>query len=275
MSSTIGLIFDFDDTLAPDSTTGFLASRGVDIKKFWQQDVQNLLDQGWDPVPAYLYQMIEESRRAGTPYTKNDFQDFAHSWKFHEGVTRFFAHLREHLADHAPDVSLEFYLISSGIGDIVRNTRISRHFHQIWASEFHYDGQGAIAFPKKIVSFTDKTRYLYQIAKGMTGPEYGSKPFEVNKKVPQLHIPLDQMVFTGDGFTDIPCFSVIRKAGGVAVGVYNPEHKGHLGRAWGFVDQGRVHNLHAARFGQDSDLYRTLTMAVDGLAEKIRQRQKG
>lgn len=245
------------------------------MRKFWQEEVQSLLDQGWDPVPAYLYKMIEESRRSSSPYTAEGFRDFAKTWKFHEGVTRFFPHIREHLAATAPEVNLEFYLISSGIGDIVRNTRIAKFFQQIWASEFAYDSAGQITFPKKLVSFTDKTRYLYQIAKGMTGPEYASKPFEVNKKVAQLHIPLDQMIFTGDGFTDIPCFAVVRKAGGVAVGVYNPEHKGHLGRAWGFVDQGRVHNLHAARFGSDSDLYRTLTMAVDGMAEKIRQRLKG
>jgi len=272
VSSTIALVFDFDDTLAPDSTTGFLMSRGVDVRHFWQNEVQSLMEAGWDPITAYMYKMIEKSGESSTPYTRSDFITFAQGLKFHEGVTRLFPLLKEHLAKKAPELNLEFYLISSGIGDVVKNTRISRYFTQIWASEFHYSPQGAISFPRKILSFTDKTRYLYQISKGMTGPEYNGKPFEVNKKVPQLHVPLDQVVFTGDGFTDIPCFAVVKKAGGVAIGVYNPDHKETLGRAWGFVDQGRVHNLHAARFGTNSDLFRTLTMAMDGIALKIKEK---
>jgi hypothetical protein len=35
MSDVIALIFDFDDTLAPDSTSGFLESVGVDTQQFW------------------------------------------------------------------------------------------------------------------------------------------------------------------------------------------------------------------------------------------------
>ena len=272
MSNTIALVFDFDDTLAPDSTSNFLSSRGVDVKNFWSVEVQTLMDSGWDPVPAYMYKMIEKSREGTKPYTQEDFTSFAKILKFHEGVTRLFPLLKEHLAARFPQLTLEFYLISSGIGDVVRNTRIAKHFTRIWASEFTYGPEGGILFPRRLLSFTDKTRYLYQIAKGMTSDDYQGKPFEVNKKVPELQVPLDQMVFTGDGFTDIPCFAVVKKAGGVAIGVYNPDHKDHLGRAWGFVDQGRVHNLHAARFGTNSDLFRTLTMAIDRIAEKIKMK---
>ena len=46
--ATIAVIFDFDDTLAPDSTSGFLQDLGVDVKAFWQQ-VKPLVDAGWDP----------------------------------------------------------------------------------------------------------------------------------------------------------------------------------------------------------------------------------
>ena len=57
MSDVIALIFDFDDTLAPDSTSGFLETIGVDTQQFWTKRVDPLLAQDWDPVPAYLHQM--------------------------------------------------------------------------------------------------------------------------------------------------------------------------------------------------------------------------
>ena len=59
MSDTIAVVFDFDDTLAPDSTSSFLANLGIDVPAFWQDEVQPLVDIGWDPIPAYLYKMIE------------------------------------------------------------------------------------------------------------------------------------------------------------------------------------------------------------------------
>ena len=59
-------VFDFDDTLAPDTSSSFLESLGVDVKDFWTKSVQRRIDTGWDPVPAYLYEMIQISR-SGEP----------------------------------------------------------------------------------------------------------------------------------------------------------------------------------------------------------------
>jgi hypothetical protein len=59
--NVIAVIFDFDDTLTEDSTTQFLASRGVDTTKFWTKDVKKLVEAGWDPALAYLTLMIDES----------------------------------------------------------------------------------------------------------------------------------------------------------------------------------------------------------------------
>src|SRR3546814_7042913 len=112
-----------------------------------------------------------------------------------------------------PRVQLEFYLICSGIGDVFRHTPIAHEFTDIWASEFNYGDDGAIEFPRRIVSFTDKTRYLFHIQKGIIGQASRGKPFEVNRKVPEdkLRVPFEQMIFVGDGYTDIPCFSLIRR----------------------------------------------------------------
>lgn len=273
MADVIALVFDFDDTLAPDSTSGFLQAIGVDVPAFWHDRVGPLLDhEDWDPVPAYLYQMLALSRagRHG-PITRDRLRDWGRRLPLHEGVTTLFERLRTRLRQAHPTVQLEFYLISSGIGDVLRETPIAGEFSDIWASEFHYDADGAIEFPRRVVSFTDKTRYLFHIQKGIIGPESRNKPFEVNRKVDpdKLRVPFEQMIFVGDGYTDIPCFSLIRRSGGVAFGVWDPRHKEKRSRAWGFIEDGRVSNLNQARFGEDAELYQWLEAAVESLASKI------
>lgn len=273
MSDVIALIFDFDDTLAPDSTTGYLKHIGVDTAAFWKEQVDPLLfEQDWDPVPAYLYRMIElsNSRKHGL-ITQESLSQWGASLPLHNGVSTVFARLRDALRAVYPQVALEFYLISSGIGDVVRSTPIAHEFTEIWASEFVYGEDGGIRFPRRVVSFTDKTRYLFHIQKGIIGREMRSKPFEVNRKIPEdrLRVPFDQMVFVGDGYTDIPCFSLVRQGGGVAFGVWDRSHRDKRTRAWGFIEDGRVSNLNQARYDDEAELYQWLEEAVTALAGRI------
>ena len=270
----IAVIFDFDDTLAPDSTSALLEDMGIDARKFWQETVQPLDNADWDPIPAYLYSLIELSNSSQEyAITKEKLISFAHRLKFHTGVTRIFDLLREHLRKADPEIGIEFYLISSGIGEIARNTKIAKHFTDIWASEFIYDANGKIKFPKKVVSFTDKTRYIFQISKGIIGSEARGNPFEVNKRMAykDFRIKLEHMIFVGDGLTDVPCFSLIRRYNGITIGVYDRHRKERWGKAWNFIEEGRVTNLLSANYSSQSDLTSTLMMAVEGIARKIKE----
>jgi len=272
MQERIAVVFDFDDTLGPDSTTGFLTDAGItDIDAFWQE-VGDMMADGWDPVPAYLHHMICASRSGRMqPMTQDRLMNWGRQLPLFDGVDQVFAQLRDVVKESNPRVSLEFYLISSGIGDVLRQMPIAAEFTDIWASEFHYDEQGLAEVPKRIISFTDKTRYLFQIQKGVTGPASRATPFAVNLKVPQdqLRIPLNQMIFVGDGYTDIPCFSLIKKEGGVPIAVYDQRHIEKWRNAYQFVADGRVSNLHSANYQQGSDLTNFLSMAVRNLAQRI------
>lgn len=272
MQETIAVIFDFDDTLAPDSTSGFLGECGLDVPKFWQEEVQPLLRDNWDPVPAYLFKMIELSASGAIPaITREKLAAWGERLPLYDGTEQIFTRLREAVARANPRVTLEFYLISSGIGDVLRNTRIAREFNAIWASDFVYDDSGRIHFPKKIVSFTDKTRYIFHVQKGIFGPDFKDKPFEVNRKLApeKLRVPISQMIMVGDGYTDIPCFSLVRRDGGIAIGVYNREERKKWGRAWGFIEDGRVSNLVPADYREGSGLSDSLLMAVESIADRI------
>lgn len=272
MQETIAVVFDFDDTLGPDSTSGLLQQLGVDVQRFWKEEVQNLLDDDWDPVPAYLTKMMELAREGRIPQlTLARFQEWGQRLPLYPGVTDVFNRLRQHARAINPRVSIEFYLISSGIEEILRATPVAGEFHDIWACQFAYSDSGAASQLKKIVSFTDKTRYIFQIQKGIFGRGVRSRPFEVNRKVPErdLRVPLNQMIFVGDGYTDIPCFSLIRKGGGIAIGVYDRDHREKWGRAWGFIEDGRVSNLAPADFSERSALSDSLHMAIESMAGRI------
>ena len=270
MAKKIALIFDFDDTLAPDSTSSFLEDIGVDSKSFWRNEVQPLDNADWDPIPAYMFKMLELSKNE-VSISQEKLADYGKRLKFHEGVMRLFSLLQNHTASISSELSLEFFIISSGVGEILRNTRIAHNFKQIFSSDFAYNEDGTILFPKKIISFSDKTRYLFQISKGILGADAYAKPYEVNRKTADndYYIRLDQMIFVGDGLTDVPCFSLIKRFGGHTIAVYDKNKKERWGKAWDFLTDGRVTNIAPADYTKDSALTNSLMMAISNIAQRI------
>ena len=268
----IALVFDFDDTLAPDSTSAFIEWMGVDAQDFWENQVGPLCHDSWDPVPAYLYSLLRLSNE-NEKYriTRQRLEEFASYLKFHKGVMKIFPFLLNNIAIHHPEISLEFYIISLGIGDIIRNCRIQKFFRDIWACDFHYNEEGLAVFPKNIVSFTDKTRYLFQISKGISREASKADHYAVNRRVSsnEYRIPLQNMIFVGDGLTDVPCFSVIRRHGGIAIGVYDKHRRERWAKAWNFLEEDRIDNLLSADYSLDSDLTRSMLMAIESIVAKM------
>jgi len=140
----------------------------------------------------------------------------------YSGVAKCLRELREKFrADtqiQKAKLTLEFYIVSGGIGDVIRSTSIVEDglFNEIWACELDYDKDGVISRPKSIISFTEKTRYLFLINKGISREESYESPYAVNNEMPDndRDIPFSHMFYVGDGPSDIPCISLIHKLGG-------------------------------------------------------------
>lgn len=264
-TNRLAIIFDFDDTLAPDSTSSFLEKQGVDTKKFWKEH-RKLLDQGWDPIPGYMEMMLRFSRaqKKERRITKTKLERFAKRLKPHDGLPTFFSRLRRVVKRLSPATDLHFFVISSGIGDIVRNVSFSDVFTDIWASDFYYNRDGEIDGIKNVISFTDKTRYLFYIRKGLIGKKFKGDPFIVNKKIPEADefVNFRNMIMVGDGYTDIPCFSLVENSGGTAIGVYDREAADRWGKAWGLLNEKRVKQMVAADFRKDRGLDDAIHLAV-------------
>ncbi len=270
----VAVVFDFDDTLAPDSTSQLLAALGVDVPGFWRDEVRPLIRSGWDPVPAYLYRMLELGRagRFNQPLVPNVLRRIGGALELYPGVPDLFERLWAHVDSVYPDVQLEFYVISSGLQAVVESSAMHRDFTRVWACDLYYDPiTGVACYPRNIVSFTDKTRYLFHINKGLIAPRCEQDPFEVNRRCPpdELRVPFDRMIYVGDGHTDVPCFSLVTARGGIALAVVDADRQERWGRAWGFLEDRRALNLCPTDYREGSAADMVLKMALQTVCERI------
>ncbi|QRK10924.1 haloacid dehalogenase-like hydrolase [Archangium violaceum] len=273
---TIAVIFDFDDTLAPDSTGTLLRELGVDEEAFWSSQ-ERLVDEGWDPIPAQLFRLVELSRSGrtrGGPITRERLAGVGRELRLFQGVPELFERLRAHARQQPGHARLEFYLLSCGIADIIRHTSIAGEFRALWANELHYDAAGQVDFPRKVISHTEKTRYLFHIAHGLgEGPE-AERASEVSRLAPshELRIPLSQFIYVGDGFTDVPCFTLVEERHGISLGVYKRgarhERKGQRGA------DARVTGLAPVDYRRGEDLSDSLLLAVGSMCQRIALRER-
>lgn len=71
MHETIAVVFDFDDTLVPDTTIGLLSRSGLDSSAFKVDEVNPMYAVGWDAVPAYLYKLIGLDQQGRASVTRS------------------------------------------------------------------------------------------------------------------------------------------------------------------------------------------------------------
>lgn len=269
-SNRIAIVFDFDDTLVPDSFDSLLESCDINSDKFRQERMQPLIDQGWDEILARFYALIEESKRQGNKIDEEYLTSFGKSLTPFDGASQMFATLQEAVRVINPKIEIEYYLISSGMVEVARHNQIASNFKAMWGCEFHYNKDGGIEFMKKLVSHTEKTRYLFQIAKGIDRLEKDGKMF-LFRDIPreEMHIPLTQMIYVGDGTSDVPCFSVLNEEGGIGIGVYKNSTAQEWSEETSISRSQRVENLATADYSLDSELMQSLKLAVEGISKKI------
>jgi 2-hydroxy-3-keto-5-methylthiopentenyl-1-phosphate phosphatase len=273
----IAVIFDFDDTLTDDSTTQLLEHYGIDAKAFWQE-CGKMAEIGWDPTLAYTTKILNLVG-PGKPLDKlsnADLRAFGEKLRFYPGIPQIFKELKALCTEHPiSSPAVEFYVISGGLEEVIRGTKIAKWFSGICGCRFA-EGDGAIRHLQNAVSFTDKTRYVFEINKGLAVP-CRDRPYAVNEYVAETdrRIPLPNMIYVGDGFTDVPCFSLIQKNGGFAFGVFDPKREGSPKKAWEkLAAPHRVTTLNAPRFRKTDELGAILRAIVKSMLVQMDSRTK-
>jgi hypothetical protein len=270
--NTIALVYDYDQTLSPRYMQDdvLFPEFGIDPAQFWKKCNALVSNQGYDGELAYMKCLLDY---LGMDHVSNArLRQLGAGLTFFPGLPELFeklpaAALRpEH---HAAGITVEHYIISSGLKALLDGSRLAPHITALFGCEFGEDAEGRIAFPKRAISHTTKTQFLFRINKGMLGHDQ-----DVNDHMPQDQrpIPFENMVYVGDGPTDVPCFTLMARNGGQAIAVYNPEDAS--GRSFRKCFQlsthaGRVKHIAPADYRQGSHLWLLLQEMLTETADRI------
>ena len=169
-----------------------------------------------------MYTMIREAERKNLPFTRQDLVEKGRSIVLFPGVQDWFRRINEF--GRSQGVQVEHYIISSGLREIIEGSSISGEFKEIYASEFYYDETGRPVWPKLAVNFTAKTQFVYRINKGVLDV---SDDKTLNDSMPDdsKRVPFTNMVYMGDGLSDVPCMKMMRAYGGQAIAVYQDSNR--------------------------------------------------
>ena len=214
---TIAIICDCDNTLAPDTTSMLLEDNGIDLDAFWK-DIGSKVKIGWDPPVAWMTEIAELIKNGKISQDTNaKLAEFGKTVTTFPGASEFITELNESL-EKERDITVEGYVVSCGIESLMQGTTLSESFTEIFGSSF-YEKDGLIAGVKSSITFTEKTKFIFAINKGIS--DIREEPYKVNKFVEKekRNIPFENMIYLGDGASDIPCFSMIKSLGGYCIGI--------------------------------------------------------
>jgi phosphoserine phosphatase len=265
----MAIAYDFDGTLAPGNMQEhqFLPDIGMKPKAFWNEVKRLTKEHQADEVLVYMNLMLKKAAAASTPVPvrRDDFKAQGKAITLFDGVVDWFDRITEY--GRARGVKIEHYLISSGNAEIFEGTKIASKFARVYASKYLFDQHGVAAWPALAVNYTAKTQYLFRINKGAHDL---SDNATVNKFVEKKDrmVPLENMVFIGDGSTDIPCFRLVRDQGGLSVAVFKPSTKGAREKARQYLKDGRVHCAVSAVYTVDSEIDKVIKAQIEIIAAR-------
>ena len=188
--------------------------------------------------------------------------------EFYNGVKTWFKRLNDYA--QSKDIILEHYIISTGNKEIIEGTPIFKEFKKIYGSEFAYNKAGEAFWPKFVVNGTTKTQYLFRINKGISGDDF--MEMKVNERVEKKRVKFSNMIYIGDGITDIPSMTLVKEKGGTAIAVYGEEKKA-VGES--LLRDKRVNFVCKADYSAGSDLDKITKLVLDSISanEKLLKRE--
>ena len=224
MKPIIALLYDFDKTLCTTDMQNyaFIPALGMTPTDFWTLANTFGQENHMDALLAYMYTMIRECHRRDIRLDRDFLVRCGHAIELFPGVKDWFSRINAFGAELG--VEIEHYVLSSGLKEIIEGSGICHEFKEVYACEFLYDADGLAYWPKLDVNFTNKTQFIYRINKGVLDV---SDDKGLNSSMPDdsKRVPFTNMVYIGDGLSDVPCMKTTRAYGGQAIAVYQDSNR--------------------------------------------------
>jgi hypothetical protein len=269
---TIALVYDFDGTLSPRPMQdyAFLPQIGQDASAFWKESNRLAKEQGADSLITYMHLLYKKAKEAGVRIDRDDLVAQGRNVELYAGVEDWFDALGDYVKLRAEShgVGLRHYLISSGLTEIIEGTHIYKRFHNVFASEYWFEAYD-LPYPKRVITDTGKTQYLFRINKGIE--DLGNN---INEHMPEdaRPIPFFNMIYFGDGDTDVPSMAVMRKNGGHAVAVYPPGKAKK--KCVDLFKAKRCDFFAPADYRRGSELFKRTCLLIDRILADIRVQEE-
>ncbi len=256
-NNIIAIMYDFDKTLCTKDMQEytFIPNLGLEPKEFWDETNKLRENSKIDGVLAYMYLMYQKSKEKNIPLKRNYLKETGKNIELYKGVETWFNRINKYGERYG--IKIEHYIISSGLKEIIEGSKIGDRFKEIYASEFYYDEKGNAIWPKLAVNYTNKTQFLIRINKGILDI---SDDYNLNKKMldNNKRIATSNMIYIGDGLTDIPCMKITKDNGGVSIAVYNEK----IDTAKMLLEDDRINFAVNANYEENSELDKIIKQVI-------------
>jgi hypothetical protein len=271
----IAVICDFDGTLGPDMISFLLEEQNIEPQGFWKHITKMVEGDGWDPAQAYMHQLLIHFQQRKIALTRELLRKTGSKLRLYPGIPEVFPALKKYIETDnklkSIPLDLEYYIISGGLEEVILGTPVADHVSGIFGCDFDYDEMtGAACAVKRTISFTEKTKYIYALNKGIAADDIRKYPYRVNDFIEKSRrrIPFDRMIYIGDGPSDIPCMSMIKQNEGVGVGV--SERGGTFDKGYELARGKRITvGPYSADYRKNSDMRKALHAILGAIGLKI------
>lgn len=255
----LAICYDFDRTLSPEDmqAQGYIQSIGYDVADFWKESNSLAADNDMDQNLAYMYTMVTKAR-GRLVFNKEILKADGAKIKLYPGVDTWFTRVNQYGQEKG--ITIEHYIISSGLKEMIEGTMVAKYFKKIYASSFYFDDVGVAVWPAQAVNYTNKTQYLFRIKKGILdiNDQKVNDYFDPDKVV----VPFRNMVYIGDSDTDIPCMKLVNSNGGYSIGVYDSETQDKT-KVFKMLREHRIKYFAPADYREGSSLEGLIKNIVD------------
>ena len=245
---TIAFMYDFDKTLCDQDMQdyAFIPNLNMTSEEFWGETEAFRKKHYMEGILGYMYYMMYKCREKNIPFTQEYLRSLGKNVKFYKGVQNWFKRINQY--GESIGVNIEHYVISSGLKDIIDGSAIKDEFKKIFACQYYFDESGQAVWPKIAINYTQKTQYIFRISKGIFDETESKK---VNEKMTERRVAYQNMIYFGDGITDVPCMTFVKKQGGVSIALYP---KGKKNKVTNLLLDNRVNYICSADYQEGSDL---------------------
>ena len=258
----VALIYDFDGTLSPGNMQefGFIQAVGKTPQEFWTMSDGLAAGQDASNVLSYMKMMKDEAGKHSIPLRKENLRKFGKDIELFEGVKEWFSLVNEY--GKSKGMRIEHYINSSGLKEIIEGSPIASEFKYIFACSYIYNEEGEAVWPGIAVDYTAKTQFLFKISKGIFSAHDNKK---VNESVAEdkKRIPYPQMIYFGDGETDIPSMKIVTMFGGHSIAVYDPSNAKKKAFAEKLKKQKRVSFTAPADYRTNGRTFKVVCAIID------------